>query len=216
MPFGWLRFFAGYALIRSTLGASPGIYKGGPPSDVSGILIAVITPICLWLRSRLERYADSALGPRSARAVQVHLEHCSECRSLVDRQVQLSSLVKSSVVQPVEPDWTGFWPGIQARLHRESPNPIRDPWWVPFWKPFWGHPRLTLGGAMAAILAVGLSLWPLPGREAPVAWAGPITVQDVGTPDPERTVMVYSTPDQGDQALTVIWLLPSAGATDES
>ena len=176
----------------------------------------MITLTCLWHRSRLERYADNALGSRSARAVQAHLERCSDCRGLVGRQTQLASLVKASVFQPTEPDWSGFWPGVQAKLQRESPKPVHDPWWVPFWRPFWGHPRLALGGAMAAVLAVGLSLWPLPGKEAPVAWAGPVTVQDVGTPDPERTVMVYSTPDQGDQALTVIWLLPSAGATDES
>jgi hypothetical protein len=171
-----------------------------------------MTPACLWNRSRLESYADRALGSRGNRVVQAHLGHCADCRRRVDRQVELANLVKLSLPEPMEPDWTSFWPGIQARLLRESPKPMRDPWWVPFWKPFWGHPRLALGGAMVMVLAVGLSLWPLPGRDAP-AWAGPIVVQDVGTPDPERTVMVYSTPDQ---ALTVIWLFPSEGATDES
>jgi len=65
---------------------------------------------------------------------------------------------------------------------------------------------------MAAVLAVTLSLWP--GQQVQVpAWAGPVVVQDVGTPDPERTVMVYSTPDQ---ALTVIWLFPLEAGTEES
>jgi hypothetical protein len=55
----------------------------------------------------------------------------------------------------------------------------------------------------------------LPGREGqvPLAFAGPVVVQDVGTSDPERTVMVYSTPDQ---ALTVIWLFPSEAASGGS
>ena len=68
---------------------------------------------------------------------------------------------------------------------------------------------------MVVVLAAILSLWPLPGREGqmPVAWAGPVVVQDVGTTDPEQPVMVYSTPDQ---ALTVIWLFPSDGAREES
>ena len=68
---------------------------------------------------------------------------------------------------------------------------------------------------MAGVLAAVLLLWPLPGREGrvPLAWAGPVVVQDVGTPDPERSVMVYSSPDQ---ALTVIWLFSSEAASEES
>ncbi len=68
---------------------------------------------------------------------------------------------------------------------------------------------------MAAVLAVALSLWPIPSRDGqvPTVWAGPVVVQDVGTPDPERTVMVYSTPDQ---ALTVIWLFPVEAGSEES
>ncbi len=65
---------------------------------------------------------------------------------------------------------------------------------------------------MAAALAAVFSLWPGGEGNVPAAWAGPVVVQDVGTPDPERAVMVYSTPDHG---LTVIWLFPS-DATDES
>jgi hypothetical protein len=74
-----------------------------------------------------------------------------------------------------------------------------------------------MGGVMVVILAVALSLWPLPGHEQS-AWAVPVVVQDVSTPDPERTVMVYSTSDNStpDQALTVIWLFSSDAASEES
>jgi len=65
---------------------------------------------------------------------------------------------------------------------------------------------------MAAVLAATLSLWPGQQEQAPRC-AGPVMVQDVGTPDSERTVMVYSTPDQ---ALTVIWLFPLEAGTEES
>ena len=166
---------------------------------------------CLWNRPRLERYADGALGPRMTRLVKGHLGQCGDCLHRVENQLQLSSLVKVSVPEPADPNWSGFWPGIQARIQRDEPKPIRDPWWVPLWKPFWGHPRLALGGVMVAVLAVALSLWPFQGGET--AWAGSVVVQDVGTSDPGRTVMVYSSPDQ---ALTVIWLFPAEGNTEES
>lgn len=66
---------------------------------------------------------------------------------------------------------------------------------------------------MAAALALVVSVWPVGEGKMPAAWAGPVTVQDVGTPDPDRSVMVYSTPDH---ALTVIWLFSPEAAADES
>ena len=167
---------------------------------------------CLLHRSRLERYADGALSPRMTRSVEAHVGHCADCRGAVDRHVNLRALVRSAAANPEDPDWTGFWGGIQLRLVRDEPRPMRDPWWVPLWKPFWGHPRLALGGVMAALLLVTVSMWP--GQEGSVntAWADPVEVQDVATADPERSVMVYSEPGQ---VLTVIWLFPE-NATDES
>jgi anti-sigma factor RsiW len=170
-------------------------------------------PACLWIRSRLERYVDGALGPRLTRSVKAHLDHCSACLERVENVVRLETLVRSAVPVPADPDWGGFWVGIHSRILTEKPRPVRDPWWVPFWRPFWGHPRLAMGGAMAVVVAVILSLWPGGEGPVPVAWAGPVVVQDVGTADPERSVMVYSTPDH---ALTVIWLFSSDAATEES
>ena len=105
----------------------------------------MLNPVCLWNRPRLERYADGALTPRLTRSVEAHVGSCEACLGRLDREVHLRSLVKSAIPEPGEPDWTGFWPGVQARLLREKPAPIRDdPWWVPLWRPFWGHPRLAL------------------------------------------------------------------------
>jgi anti-sigma factor RsiW len=192
-----------------------GIFKARQASENSGILQAMPAPLCLLYRPRLERYVDRALNPRSTRAVEAHLGGCLDCRGRVENQTQLKSLVRSAIVDPSEPDWEVFWPQIEARLSRERPRPMKDPWWAPLWKPFWGHPRLALGGAMAATLALAFSLWPGSEVQGPgTAWAAdPVVVQDVGTPDPERTVMVYSTPDQ---VLTVIWLIPLDSASDES
>lgn len=67
---------------------------------------------------------------------------------------------------------------------------------------------------MVAALALTFTLWPGRDGQVPAAWgAGQVVVQDVNTSDPERAVMVYSTPDQ---ALTVIWLFPSDAGSSES
>ena len=171
-------------------------------------------PACLWNRPRLERYADRALGPRLTRSVAAHLSRCAECAGHVERHARLQKLVKSTLPEQLaEPDWTGFWPSIQAGIVREPPPPIRDSWWVPLWKPFWGHPKLALGGTLAAGIILTLSLWPVGDKQNSVAWAGPIVVQDVSTADPGRSVMVYSSPDQ---ALTLIWLFSPEVSSDES
>jgi len=177
--------------------------------------MAMVTLACLWNRSRLERYADRSLSPSAARSVEAHLGRCHGCVHRVEQLVRLETLVRSAVPDPAAPDWEGFWPAIRSRIVSEEPRPLRDPWWLPIWKPFWGHPRLAMGSVMAVVLAGVLLLWPLPGREGqvPLAWAGPVQVQDVGTSDPDGTVMVYST---ADQALTVIWLFPAATTSEES
>jgi anti-sigma factor RsiW len=173
---------------------------------------------CLWMRPRLEGYADSGLDQRLMRAVEAHLARCPHCLAGVERHIRQRNVVKAALPVPPEPDWTGFWPGIQARIAvKDTPKPLKD-WlknwgWAPVWTPVWGHPRVALGGVMAVVMALFLSLWPGGESQVSTAWAGPVVVQDVGTPDPERTVMVYSTPDQD---LTVIWLFNSGDATEES
>ena len=99
------------------------------------------------------------------------------------------------------------------RIAQETPRVVRDSWWLSLWRPFWGHPRLAVGGALAAGMAVALLFWPA--AETPT-WAEPVVVQDVSTPDPDKSVMVYST-SAADQPVTVIWLFNSSdGPTEES
>ncbi len=139
-----------------------------------------------------------------------HLRACRQCLDRADSARQLRALTNLGAVDVVdEPDWSTFWPGVHARIAREKPAPVKDAWWLPLWRPFWGHPRLSLGGALAAGLLVTLSLWSVPD---PIS-SGTVIVQDVSTPDPDKSVMVYSSPDQ---SVTVIWLFSSDGATDES
>lgn len=166
------------------------------------------------MRRRLERFVDGALGTRAARSVEAHLGRCEGCRAERDRLNRLRALLQQSVTAPADPDWVRFWPGVRARVLREHPEPFREAWWLPLWKPFWGHPRLAVGGVMAAVFALTLSFWP--GSEVavpPAAWAGPVVVQDVTTSDPHRGVMVYSNPDHD---VTVIWVFNAEDSAEQS
>lgn len=166
---------------------------------------------CFYNRRRLERHLD---GAPAARSVEAHLGRCESCRAERDRLYRLHTLLQGSLTAPADPDWARFWPGVRTRILGERPEPLREAWWLPFWKPFWGHPRLAVGGVMAAVFALTLSFWP--GGEVaapPAAWAAPVVVQDVATSDPHRGVMVYSNPDHD---VTVIWVFDPEESADES
>ena len=156
---------------------------------------------------------DGALGHRNSRRVEAHLGYCPRCLARVETFRRFRALVQAASSDPGEPDWPGFWPVVHARILRERPKAMRDSWWMPLWSPFWGHPRVALGGVLAAGLILTVSLWPASDNQGSLAWAGPVVVQAVSTPDPDRSVMVYSSPDQ---ALTVIWLFSADVSTDES
>ena len=125
--------------------------------------------------------------------------------------VALRRELRESAPVAAEPDWTGFWSGLQTRPRTEAARPIREAWWRPLWKPVWGHPRMAMAtsGVLAVLLAV--SLWPAGEGEVQIAEAAPVVVHDVDTPDPNGSVMVYSAPDRGpERGVTVIWVFASA------
>ena len=166
---------------------------------------------CLWNRSRLERFADAALPTRATRAVARHLTGCASCRGRIERLTTLRSQVLglgSEAVAP--PDWSGFWTVIRSRIDTEPARPLREPWWLPFWKPVWGHPRVALATGLATVTLLSVPFWPADEGEFLPAWAGPVMVQDVGTDDPDGSVMVYSDSDRGsERGVTVIWVFAS-------
>lgn len=109
--------------------------------------------------------------------------------------------------QAVEPDWSGFWVTVRARIMSEEPRPVRESWWFPFWKPVWGHPRLAFGAVLLAVLVTTFTFWPADDA----AYASPVHVQEVSADDPERSVMVYSSRAHG---VTVIWVFGSNDTYD--
>ena len=164
---------------------------------------------CLWSRPRLERLVDGALGPRAGRWTTSHAARCARCGDEVEQLTRIRLLVRSAAPDVADPEWTGFWPAVRVRIASEAPRPVRESWWLPYWKPVWGHPRVALGSLMVSSLALGLMLWP----GAPVNLAAPVTVQEVSSADPDRSVMVYSSPDDG---VTVIWVFNPAEQDEQS
>lgn len=158
---------------------------------------------CLWNRSRLQRFVGGESTPRATRAVSLHLERCTSCRAEVQGFRRQRALIQGARIHGAEPDWTGFWPGIRARIAGGTPKPMRAAWWLPLWMPIWGHPRVALGGILASTLAAALLLWPSAQVTVPVVMAAPVQVQDVSAADPHRSVMVYSSPEED---VTVIWV----------
>jgi len=163
------------------------------------------TLACLWNHRRLEGLVDGALGSRAGRVAARHVSGCASCRSEVERHRRLRLLVRSALAEVADPGWSGFWLSVRARIVRETPQLVRESWWLPFWKPVWGHPRVALGSVVVSTLAAVLVLWPSP--QSTKAVATPVQVQDVSTADPDRSVMVYSSPDDD---VTVIWVFNPA------
>jgi anti-sigma factor RsiW len=170
-------------------------------------------PGCFWNRSRLERLVDGALEPRQSRATEGHVARCRRCEGEVAQLRRLRGLVRASELPVTDPDWSGFWPALRLRLAAEAPAPVREAWWLPFWKPVWGHPRVAIGGLAVSGLALSLVLWPAPPVSTPRAIAAPVVVQDVSTTDPDRSVMVYSSPEDD---VTVIWVFNPGEQDDQS
>jgi hypothetical protein len=164
---------------------------------------------CLWNRPRLERLVDGTLGPRAGRWASAHAARCARCGGEVEQLTRIRQLVQSAAPHVADPDWAGFWPAVRAGIAREAPRPVRESWWLPYWKPVWGHPRVALGSLMVSSLALALVFWP----GAPVTLAAPVVVQEVSSADPDRSVMVYSSPDDD---VTVIWVFNPAEQDEQS
>jgi hypothetical protein len=167
---------------------------------------------CLWSRPRLERLVDGSPDARPGRLTVSHVARCADCGAQVEQLRRLRALVRATEAAVPDLDWAGFWPAVSRRIAAEHPAPVRDAWWLPYWKPVWGHPRVALGGLAISALVAALVVWPSPQTTTP-ALAGTVQVQDVSTSDPNRSVMVYSNPDDD---VTVIWVFNPSEPDEQS
>lgn len=105
----------------------------------------------------------------------------------------MTALLRTSIPTVVEPDWTGFWPGIVRGVVDGPRRGMRAV----------GHRRgrrWILGGAAAAA-AVALSVAVVYERLAPPVPEESALVTAAGTQYPGGT-MVYHTPDK----VAVVWV----------
>lgn len=146
---------------------------------------------------RLGAYLDGALPERAARATEAHLTACAACQREADTLRRLRAALHRSLT-PRDPDWTGFWQGIVRGVEDQR---VRGPLPEPLRRRFAWRPQWTLGGAVAAALALSLTLWQ--GGSTPMLTEAPVVVNAASTAHPDGSVMVYSTPDK---AVTVVWV----------
>lgn len=163
---------------------------------------------CFWLRRQLSPYVDGALSDRRARGVARHLRKCVGCRGEVSRLERLQSLVRETFLTVPEPDWGGFWDGVRHRILADSER--RGTRWGLWW-PGRLYPRLAVGGAVAGLLLVGGVLWQS-GIQEPLHSPSGVVVSAVETPDPNRSVMLFSSPED---EMTVIWVFGPERLPDE-
>ena len=149
---------------------------------------------CFIPRRRIGAYLDGALEGRAADLTARHLAACARCRREADGLRHLQQLLHRTAQPPADPDWTGFWQGIVRGIEdgqRTALSVVRRRRWTP---------RLAMGGAVAAALAVSLTLWQTVWN--PLGPGDPVIVNSANTEYPGGT-MVYSTPDR---QITVVWV----------
>jgi anti-sigma factor RsiW len=148
-------------------------------------------------RRRIGAYLDGALPERAARATQAHLTACLACQREAEALRRLGTAL-GRLKAPREPDWAGFWQGIVRGVEDQR---LRAPLRGSRGRRFAWRPRWTVGGALAAGLALSLTLWQ--GGSTPTLSDPPVVVHAASTAHPDGSVMVYSTPDK---AITVVWV----------
>ena len=149
-------------------------------------------------RRRLGAYLDGALAEQTGRATAAHLATCATCRREADELRRLRGLLQRSL-SVVEPEWTGFWPGVVRRIDAATAAPAapsRQTGRIR-WRPQW-----ALGGALAAALLVSIGFWQFgPDNASPDPG---VIVRSASTGNPRATVMVYGTPERD---VAVVWVL---------
>ena len=186
----------GSSMAFSDLRRGPaGIFKGpGPRHSQQGILPRCRSLGCLWNRPRIEPFVDVALGPaRAMRAVARHLTGARPAGRGWRSLTALRSLVLEWRPEPPAARLVRVLAGRPVTHRRRAGA---------------AGPRILV----AAVLEAGLgtsagSRWqprPRASRSVLVLWpadagavcplAAPVMVQDVSSADPDRSVMVYSSP----------------------
>ena len=167
---------------------------------------------CFWVRRRIAAHLDGALAEKRAEAVAAHVGGCAGCQEERSRLERLRGFLRATLSAGADPDWSGFWDGVRRRILAERPAPRREAWWGGLWRQVAGYPRLALGGALAGLVLLALTLWPSEPPQAPIPKPG-VVLSAVETAQADGHLMVFTNPED---EMTVIWLFGSDQAGDQS
>jgi hypothetical protein len=146
-------------------------------------------PVCWLARRRLGAYRDGELGPGTRVRLEAHLEGCEGCLGEVERLDRLRAALRAplrAVPEVPAAAWEAFWPQVRTRIAASAtPAAAPGPAWRRAWASLAGHPRLTLGSALAtaalAILAV-VAPWQQAPLTPSIPSPGPVQGVGVGLP----------------------------------
>lgn len=110
---------------------------------------------CADTRARLAAYADGALDPADAAAVEAELARCAACRAALDEMNAAFALLDHAdpVALPA-----GFEDGFRARLAATTRSATR-----------WRRRGLIVAGVALAVGLLVFALWPRPAADPPAA-----------------------------------------------
>lgn len=98
---------------------------------------------------RLSEYVDGELDTSTARALELHLAGCAECRAIADDLRQVSARARALAVVPPATD---LWKGIESRMHEGGIVPLRAPKRAGM---FISWPRLAAAGLLLGAASGG-------------------------------------------------------------
>ncbi len=128
----------------------------------------------------LIEYCAGALDPVQAAEVERHLESCTDCRELAEKQMELWEALDGWKAPQVSAD---FDARLYARIAREQAAPSWKQWVRRIFEPaapvVWWKPLASLGVA-GAVLAVGLMMHTVPHPAgAPQVHADQVDIEQV-------------------------------------
>jgi anti-sigma factor RsiW len=152
---------------------------------------------CEDLGPRLSAYLDGELPDEDRKKIDKHLETCQVCSELVSELAATGSLVKDTLSRevPPEPDLTGVWEEIEARVFAQPPVWQRI-------KSVVRRPVVWLPAAVASAAAAALVfVLPIPREQIPMAIS---RVESVSSHTGQ--IMMLQTASTGQP---LIWILPA-------
>ncbi len=125
---------------------------------------------------RLSEYVDGELDTATARALELHLAGCADCRAIADDLRQVSARARAL---PELPPATNLWEGIESRIHGAGIVPLRPRAGAGL---FISWPRLAAAGLLLGLVSGGAAYMATKHTPGSGDMASTPVVAAIGTP----------------------------------